>query len=157
MQYLTRARKSRAKARPFGMNRFSAGLKSSSPLLKQGAPTRFGVEDIGGSFSGSHADSKALTIWSGMARLKSYPDKARRLIPYPPSLSPQKDTLPKEVNEGDFWLHTICPECHKPSSTASVGRGIVVNGAIVKELAAPHGQEILPSGEQRQSRSDRHG
>jgi hypothetical protein len=31
--------KSRAKARLFGMNCFSAGLKSSSPLLKQGAPT----------------------------------------------------------------------------------------------------------------------
>jgi hypothetical protein len=41
------------------MNRFSAGLKSSSPLLKQGAPTRFGVDEIRGSFSGSHADSKA--------------------------------------------------------------------------------------------------
>src|ERR1700734_3261822 len=32
------------------MNRFSAGLKSSSPLLKQGAPTRFG---------GSYADALA--------------------------------------------------------------------------------------------------
>jgi hypothetical protein len=30
------------------MERFSAGLKSSSPLLKQGAPTRIGVDDIGG-------------------------------------------------------------------------------------------------------------
>ena len=29
------------------MNRFSAGLKSSSPLLKQGAPTKLGVDDIG--------------------------------------------------------------------------------------------------------------
>jgi hypothetical protein len=40
------------KARLFGMNRLSAGLKSSSPLLKQGAPTTFGVDDIGGLFSG---------------------------------------------------------------------------------------------------------
>ena len=42
------------------MNRFSAGLKSSSPLLKQGAPTRFGVDNIGGLFPGSHADPLAL-------------------------------------------------------------------------------------------------
>jgi hypothetical protein len=41
------------------MNRFSAGLKSSSPLLKQGAPTRFGVDYIGGSFSGSHPGAKS--------------------------------------------------------------------------------------------------
>jgi hypothetical protein len=33
------------------MNRFSAGLKSSSPLLKQGAPTKFGVDDIVAYFS----------------------------------------------------------------------------------------------------------
>jgi hypothetical protein len=44
------------------MNRFSAGLKSSSPLLKQGAPTKFGVDDIGGLFSGSHTRSKAQRI-----------------------------------------------------------------------------------------------
>jgi hypothetical protein len=41
------------------MNRFSAGLKSSSPLLKQGAPTKLGVDDIGGSFSGSLAGASA--------------------------------------------------------------------------------------------------
>jgi hypothetical protein len=35
---LALASKPRAKARPFGMNCFSAGLKSSSPLLKQGLP-----------------------------------------------------------------------------------------------------------------------
>jgi hypothetical protein len=44
------------------MNCFSAGLKSSFPLLKQGAPTRFAADDIGGLFSGSHANSKALTV-----------------------------------------------------------------------------------------------
>jgi hypothetical protein len=41
------------------MNRFSAGLKSSSPLLKQGAHTKLGVDDIGGSFSGSLAGASA--------------------------------------------------------------------------------------------------
>jgi hypothetical protein len=40
-----------SKARPFGMNCFSAGLKSSSPLLKQGAPTNLGVERFVASFS----------------------------------------------------------------------------------------------------------
>jgi len=45
------------------------------PLLKQGAPTRFGVDDIGGLFSGSHAESKALIIFERVvARLKSCPD-----------------------------------------------------------------------------------
>ena len=70
-------RKSRAKAHPFEMNRFSAGRKSSSPLLKKGAPTRFGVDYIGGSFSGSHAGAKALTILVGVPRLKSCPDTGR--------------------------------------------------------------------------------
>ena len=56
MRFSAGLERSRAKARPFGMNCFSAGLKSSSPLLKQGAPTRFGVDDIGGLFSGSHAE-----------------------------------------------------------------------------------------------------
>ena len=51
-----------AKAHPCEMSRFSAGLKSSYPLLKQGAPTRFGVDDIGGLFSSSHADTEALTF-----------------------------------------------------------------------------------------------
>jgi hypothetical protein len=32
------------------MNCFSAGLKSSSPLLKQGAPTKLGVERSVASF-----------------------------------------------------------------------------------------------------------
>jgi hypothetical protein len=47
------------------MNRFSAGLKSNSPLLKQGAPTRIAVDDIGGLFSGSHADSLARALAAG--------------------------------------------------------------------------------------------
>jgi hypothetical protein len=50
------------------MNRFSAGLKSSSPLLKQGAPTRFGLDDIGGSFSGSHAGAKRLEDFAWLMR-----------------------------------------------------------------------------------------
>jgi hypothetical protein len=63
------------------MNRFSAGLKSSSPLLKQGAPTRFAVDDIGGLFSGSHADSKApadlVSQQSRQGLLKSYAQRNR--------------------------------------------------------------------------------
>ncbi len=39
MRFSAGLEKSRAKARPFEMNCFSAGLKSSYPLLKQGAPT----------------------------------------------------------------------------------------------------------------------
>jgi hypothetical protein len=50
------------KTRPFGMNCFSAGLKSSSPLLKQGAPTKLGVQRSVASFPGSHADSLALAF-----------------------------------------------------------------------------------------------
>jgi hypothetical protein len=46
------------------MSRFSAGLKSGSPLLKQGAPTRFAVDDIGDLFFGFHADSKALKYFN---------------------------------------------------------------------------------------------
>jgi hypothetical protein len=44
------------------------------PLLKQGTPTRFGLEYIGGSFFRSHAGVKALAILVGVARLKSCPD-----------------------------------------------------------------------------------
>jgi hypothetical protein len=35
---------------PEGVNRFSAGLKSSSPLLKQGAPTHLAGERSSASF-----------------------------------------------------------------------------------------------------------
>jgi hypothetical protein len=62
--------------------RFSAGLENPGlkpvlrnemlfrwtevqlPLLKQGAPTRFGVDDIGAFFSGSHADSSGRPLSS---------------------------------------------------------------------------------------------
>jgi hypothetical protein len=61
------------------MNCFSAGLKSSSPLLKQGAPTRFAVDDIGDLFSGSHADAEALIFFEPVvARLMSCPDTKQR-------------------------------------------------------------------------------
>jgi hypothetical protein len=40
------------------MNRFSAGLKSNSPA-EAGGSHQIRVDDIGGLFSGSHADSLA--------------------------------------------------------------------------------------------------
>jgi hypothetical protein len=40
------------------MNRFSAGLKSSSPLLKQGAPTKFGVDDPANHTSSANLDHR---------------------------------------------------------------------------------------------------
>jgi hypothetical protein len=99
MRFSAGFERSRAKAHPL-RNGFSAGLKFSSPLLKQGAPTRFGVDNIGALSSGSHADSlapallpleirayfavagaEALTFGRGVARLKSCPDTNNKLGP----------------------------------------------------------------------------
>jgi hypothetical protein len=52
---------------------------------------------------------------------------------------------------------TIPAECHQAPYTVSVGQRMIVNEAIIKESAAPHGQGISPSGEQQQSRSGRPG
>ena len=54
------------------MNRFSAGLKSSSPLLKQGAPTRFGLDDIGALVLTQGLKPNSFVFFT--ARLKWCPD-----------------------------------------------------------------------------------
>jgi hypothetical protein len=63
-----RPQRTRAKAHSLEIELLSAGLKSSSPLLKQGAPTNFGVERSTAFFSVLPLKSGALTFWLGVKR-----------------------------------------------------------------------------------------
>jgi len=77
MRFSAGLEKSRAKAHPLEMKRFPAGLKSSFPLLKQGAPTKSAWRDLW-LFSGSHADTKAPKYFQLLTARPAHPESHRR-------------------------------------------------------------------------------